>query len=154
MAANLNKVFLIGNLTRDPELRFTPQGTAIAKFGIAVNRQYKGSDGEFKKETNFFNIIVWGKAGENCSKFLTKGRAVHVEGRLQNRTYETQDKQKRTVTEIVADNVQFLGGPGGSGGSRGEEGGSDGAPDFNDGGDGFPPESTGGGSGGDDVVPF
>ncbi|NLI77773.1 MAG: single-stranded DNA-binding protein [Candidatus Riflebacteria bacterium] len=152
MAANLNKVFLIGNLTRDPELRFTPQGTAIAKFGIAVNRQYKGSDGEFKKETNFFNIIVWGKSGENCSKFLTKGRAVHVEGRLQNRTYETQDKQKRTVTEIVADNVQFLGGPGGGGG-RSEEGGSDtGTPEFSDG-DGFPPEA-GGGTGGDGDVPF
>ncbi len=147
MSASLNKVFLIGNLTRDPELRFTPQGTAIAKFGIAVNRQYKGSDGEFKKETNFFNIIVWGKAGENCSKFLTKGRAVHVEGRLQNRTYETQDKQKRTVTEIVADNVQFLGGPGG--GRTIEEGGSDGAPDY---GDGFPPDS--GGVGGDGDVPF
>lgn len=149
MSASLNKVFLIGNLTRDPELRFTPQGTAIAKFGIAVNRQYKGSDGEFKKEVNFFNIIVWGKAGENCSKFLSKGRSVHVEGRLQNRTYETQDKQKRTVTEIVADGVQFLGGPGGAGGrSGGDEGGSDIAPEYAD---SDPTPSDGGGDG---DVPF
>ncbi|HNV72592.1 MAG TPA: single-stranded DNA-binding protein [Candidatus Ozemobacteraceae bacterium] len=122
MAANLNRVFLVGNLTRDPELNYTPQGTAVGKFSIAVNRQYKGSDGEMKKQTDFFNIVVWGKTGETCKKFLTKGRSVLVEGRLQNRSYETQDKQKRTVTEIVADNVQFLGGSMG-GGSRPDDGG-------------------------------
>lgn len=110
MAANLNKVYLMGNLTRDPELRHTAQGTSVANFSIAVNRNYKGSDGDFKKETNFFTIVVWGKNGENCSKYLSKGRPVLVEGRLQNRSYETQDGQKRTITEIVADNVQFLGG--------------------------------------------
>lgn len=110
MAVNLNKVFLMGNLTRDPELRHTAQGTSVANFSIAVNRSFKGSDGDFKKETNYFNIIVWGKSGENCQKYLSKGRPVLVEGRLQNRSYETQDGQKRTVTEIVADNVQFLGG--------------------------------------------
>lgn len=109
MAGSLNKVFLLGNLTRDPELRHTAQGTSVANFSIAVNRNYKGSDGEFKRETNFFTIVVWGKAGENCSKYLAKGRPVLVEGRLQNRSYETSDGQKRTVTEIVADNVQFLG---------------------------------------------
>lgn len=122
MAANLNRVFLVGNLTRDPELNYTPQGTAVGKFSIAVNRQYKGSDGELKKQTDFFNIVAWGKTGETCKKFLTKGRSVLVEGRLQNRSYETQDKQKRTVTEIIADNVQFLGSAMG-GGSRPEEGG-------------------------------
>lgn len=99
----------MGNLTRDPELRHTAQGTSVANFSIAVNRNFKGSDGDFKKETNYFNIIVWGKSGENCQKYLSKGRPVLVEGRLQNRSYETQDGQKRTVTEIVADNVQFLG---------------------------------------------
>ncbi len=114
MAGNLNKVFLLGNLTRDPELRHTAQGTSVANFSIAVNRTYKGNDGDFKKETSYFNIIVWGKTGENCAKFLTKGRPVLVEGRLQNRSYETQDGQKRTVTEIIAENVQFLG----SGSSR------------------------------------
>ncbi len=114
MAGNLNKVFLLGNLTRDPELRHTAQGTSVANFSIAVNRTYKGNDGDFKKETSYFNIIVWGRIGENCAKYLTKGRPVLVEGRLQNRSYETQDGQKRTITEIVADNVQFLG----SGSSR------------------------------------
>ena len=109
MAGALNKVFLLGNLTRDPELRYTAQGTAVANFSIAVNRSYKASDGEFKKEVNFFKIVVWGKTGENCSNYLSKGRPVLVEGRLQNRNYETQDGQKRTTTEIVADNVQFLG---------------------------------------------
>lgn len=109
----------MGNLTRDPELKYTPQGTAVTRFSIAVNRQYKAGDGEMKKEVNFFNIVVWGKSAENCGKFLAKGRPVLVEGRLQNRSYETQDKQKRTVTEIVADNVQFLGsGQGGQGGGR------------------------------------
>lgn len=106
--ANLNKVFLMGNLTRDPELRHTTQGTAVASFSIAVNRSYKGSDGDWKKEVSFFNIVAWGKAGENCAKYLAKGKPIFVEGRLQNRSYETNDGQKRTVTEIVADNVQFL----------------------------------------------
>lgn len=108
MAGNLNKVFLLGNLTRDPELRHTAQGTSVASFSIAVNRTYKGNDGDFKKETSYFNITVWGKTGENCAKFLSKGRPVLVEGRLQNRSYE-KDGQKHTVTDIVADNVQFLG---------------------------------------------
>ena len=109
MAGSLNKVFLLGNLTRDPELRHTAQGTSVATFGIAVNRTYRGNDGENKTEVSFFNIVVWGKIGENCAKFLSKGRPVLIEGRLQNRSYETQDGQKRTVTEIIADNVQFLG---------------------------------------------
>lgn len=110
MAGNLNKVFLMGNLTRDPELRHTAQGTSVANFDIAVNRTYKGGDGDYKKEVSFFKIVVWNKQGENCAKFLSKGRPVLVEGRLQNRSYETMEGQKRTVTEIIADNVQFLGG--------------------------------------------
>jgi len=140
MAGNLNKVFLLGNLTRDPELRHTAQGTSVANFSIAVNRTYKGNDGDFKKETSYFNIIVWGKTGENCAKFLTKGRPVLVEGRLQNRSYETQEGQKRTVTEIVADNVQFLGG------CRGES-----AEEGND--PGFSADFSGP-MGDDDAVPF
>lgn len=141
MAGNLNKVFLIGNLTRDPELRHTAQGTSVANFSIAVNRSFKGSDGDFKKEVSYFNIIVWGKTGENCQKYLSKGRPVMVEGRLQNRSYETQDGQKRNITEIVADNVQFLG-------SRGDtqEGSSDSfAGDFG---------SSFAGGNDDDQVPF
>jgi len=103
-----------------------------------------------KRETQFFNIVVWGKTGENCSKYLSKGRSVHIEGRLQNRSYETQDKQKRTVTEIIAENVQFLGSPGGQKGPGGPE---EGAPDYSpDAGDTEPSSSNPGTEGGD--VPF
>jgi single-strand DNA-binding protein len=120
MAGNLNKVFLMGNLTRDPELRHTAQGSSVTNFSVAVNRAYKGSDGELKKEVSYFNIVVWGKMGENCAKYLTKGRPVLVEGRLQNRSWDAEDGTKRHATDIVADNVQFLGSAssGGSGGSN------------------------------------
>ncbi|KAF1079343.1 MAG: Single-stranded DNA-binding protein [Candidatus Rifleibacterium amylolyticum] len=141
MAGNLNKVFLVGNLTRDPELRHTAQGTSVANFSIAVNRSYKGNDGDFKKEVSYFNIVVWGKTGENCSKYLSKGRSVLVEGRLANRSYETQDGQKRTITEIVADNVQFLGGRGDSQDEGGEASGGGDYGSYADGSD-------------DDAVPF
>lgn len=106
--ANLNKVLIVGNLTREPELRHTGTGTAVCSFSLAVNRRYKGSDGDYKKEVAFFNIVVWGKSGENCAKYLSKGKAAFVEGRLFNRSYEASDGTKRNVTEIVADNVQFL----------------------------------------------
>jgi len=106
--ANLNKVLIVGNLTRDPELRHTGTGTAVCSFSLAVNRSYKGSDGDYKKEVAFFNIVVWGKSGENCAKYLSKGKSALVEGGLSNRSYEASDGTKRNVTEIVADNVQFL----------------------------------------------
>lgn len=110
--ANLNKVFIMGNLTRDPELKYTPQGAAVCNFSLAVNRQYKGADGEMKKEVSFFNIVVWGKVGENCGKYLKKGSSALVEGRLATRSYEAKDGGgKRYVTEIVAENVQFLSTP-------------------------------------------
>ena len=145
MAGNLNKVFLLGNLTRDPELRHTAQGTSVANFSIAVNRTYKGNDGDFKKETSYFNIIVWGRIGENCAKYLSKGRPVLVEGRLQNRSYETQDGQKRTVTEIVADNVQFL--SAGSGRETMDDGSNAGGDDVGFSADFAPTDD-------DDAVPF
>jgi single-strand DNA-binding protein len=121
MSGSLNKVFLVGNLTRDPELRFTATGAPVCSFDIAVNRKYKQGD-DWKTDVSFFKIISWGKQGENCAKYLLKGKSALVEGRLQNRSYETQDGQKRTVTEIVADNVQFLGGK--SGGQSQEVSGS------------------------------
>jgi single-strand DNA-binding protein len=105
--ANLNKTFLMGNLTRDPELRHTAAGNSVCNFSVAVNRTYRQND-ELKKDVQFFNIVAWNKIGENCSKYLAKGRPVLVEGRLQNRSYKTDDGQKRYITEIVADNVQFL----------------------------------------------
>jgi single-strand DNA-binding protein len=115
MAANLNKVLLIGNLTRDPELRYVPSGTAVATFTLAVNRVYKAQDGEKKEETSFIRIVVWGRRAEVCGEYLSKGSPVFVEGRLQSRNWEAQDGQKRSTTEVIADNVQFLRGAPSSG---------------------------------------
>ena len=106
--ASFNKVILMGNLTRDPELKYTPQGTPVAKLGLAVNEQYKTAAGEVKKKVIFLNVVVWGKSGENCNKFLSKGRPVLVEGKLSTRSWE-KDGQKHQVTEIVAEQVTFLG---------------------------------------------
>ncbi|MEK6545348.1 MAG: single-stranded DNA-binding protein [Nitrospinota bacterium] len=105
--ASLNKVFLMGNLTRDPELRYTPSGSAVASFGLAVNRKYKQGE-EIKDETCFIDITVWGKQAENCAEYLSKGRGILVEGRLSYRTWETEEGQKRSKIEVVANNVQFL----------------------------------------------
>lgn len=109
--ANLNKVFLIGNLTRDPELRYLPSGTAIATFTVAVNRVYTLQSGEKKQDTTFMPIVVWGRRAETCGEYLNKGSAVFVEGRLQSRSWQSQDGLKKTTVEVVADNVQFLGRP-------------------------------------------
>lgn len=124
MAANLNKVFIMGNLTRDPELRYIPSGTAVANFTVAVNRVYKDKTGEKKEEVSFLRVVVWGRMAEICGEYLVKGRPVLVEGRLQSRSWEAQDGQKRSVTEIIAENVQFLGkGPdrAGQGAPQGDE---------------------------------
>lgn len=110
--ASFNRVTLLGNLTRDPELKYTPQGGAVCNFALAVNRQFKGADGEVKKEVSFFNIVVWNKIGENCAKYLKKGSSALVEGRLATRSYDNKEKQKVYVTEIVAENVQFISTPG------------------------------------------
>ena len=107
--ANLNKVFLIGNLTRDPELRYTPGGTAVANLGLAVNRRFKDSSGELKEEVCFLTVTVWDKQAEACCQYLTKGRPVFVEGVLQSRFWETPDKQKRSALDVRAERVQFLG---------------------------------------------
>ena len=110
MAASLNKVFIMGNLTRDPELRYVPSGAAVANFTVAINRVYKDKAGEKKEDTSFIRAVVWGKMAEVCGEYLTKGRPVLVEGRLQSRSWEAQDGQKRSTIEVIADNVQFLGG--------------------------------------------
>ncbi len=114
--ASLNRVILIGNLTRDPELRFTPSGSPVAGFGLAVNRTYTNKQGEKVENVDFFNIVVWAKSAELCTEYLKKGRPVALEGRLQSRSWETEDGQKRSVVEVVAENVQFLGGGQGQGG--------------------------------------
>lgn len=99
----MNSVILIGRLARDPELRFTASGKAVATFSLAVNRPFSR-----EKEADFFNIVVWGKTAENCANYIAKGRLVAVEGRLQSRSYETQTGEKRYVTEVVANTVEFL----------------------------------------------
>jgi single-strand DNA-binding protein len=106
--ASLNKVFLIGNLTRAPELRYTPGGTAVADLRIAVNRNYMTQGGDKREETCFLTVVVWGKQAESCREYLDKGRQILVEGRLQTRDWEGKDGQKRTVTEVVAERVQFM----------------------------------------------
>ena len=116
--ASFNKVLLMGNLTRDPELRFTSNGSALAKFGLAVNRKYKAGE-EWKEEVCFVDITVWGKQAENCAEYLSKGRPVFIDGRLQFSTWETDDGQKRNKLEVVANSVQFLGQAGGGGKSGG-----------------------------------
>ena len=106
--ATLNKIFLIGNLTRDPELRYIPSGSAVATFTIGVNRVYKTQSGEKKEQASFIRIVVWGRRAEVCGEYLSKGNPVFVEGRLQSRDWQTQDGQKRNTVEVVADNIQFL----------------------------------------------
>ena len=108
----MNKVFLIGRLTRDPELRYTSSNVATASFSIAVDRNFTNQNGE--READFINIVVWRKQAENCKNYLTKGSQVAIDGRIQTRNYEGQDGKKVYVTEVVADNVQFLGSKGGN----------------------------------------
>ncbi len=117
-----NRIFLMGNLTRDPELRYIPSGTAVASFGLAVNRVYTTQDGEKKEEVCFVDIDVWGKRAESCANYLKKGRLVFIEGTLQFRTWETEDGQKRSKHSVRAINVQFLGGRRDEGGPADVEG--------------------------------
>ena len=102
----MNKVILVGNLTRDPELTETPSGVAVCRFAIAVSRDYANADGT--RETDFFNITVWRGRAENCGKYLKKGNKVAVVGSLQNRSYEDKDGVKRNVTDVIANEVEFL----------------------------------------------
>lgn len=107
-ARSLNRVLLIGNLTKDPELRYTPNGVAVASFGLATNRQWVTEAGEKKENAEFHRIVAWNKLAELCSQLLTKGRKVFVEGRLQTRNWQTQDGQQRTTTEVVIDDMIIL----------------------------------------------
>mgnify|MGYP001610445333 CR=1 FL=1 len=108
MAKSLNKVQLIGNLTRDPELRYTPNGQPVCSFGIATNRNWNTDTGEKKEEVEFHNIIAWGKLGELCSQYLKKGRKTYVEGRIATRSWTGQDGQQKNRTEIVINDMLIL----------------------------------------------
>ena len=110
---SLNRVLLIGNLTKDPELRYTPSGTPVANLRLAVNSSFKGQDGQRKEETCFVTIVVWSKQAELCNQYLKKGRSIFVEGRLIYRSWEAEGKPRSTM-EVRADRIQFLGPPPGS----------------------------------------
>jgi single-strand DNA-binding protein len=145
--AGVNKVILIGNLGRDPELRYTPGGQPVANFSIATSESWNKKDGSGREErTEWHRIVAWGRTAELCAQYLSKGRTVYVEGRLQTREWENKEGQKQRTTEIVANTVQFIGGgPGAGGGARGGQGG--GAPAGGGGGfEGGPPS--------DDEIPF
>jgi single-strand DNA-binding protein len=118
MARSFNQVILMGNLTRDPELRQTPNGQSVCSFSLALNRSYKGADGNWTEATDFIDVVAWGPLGERVAQYLTKGHPCLVNGRLQSRSWE-QDGQKRSKVEVVAQDVTFLGGAGGGeGGGR------------------------------------
>lgn len=112
MARSFNQVILMGNLTRDPELRTIPSGQSVCSFSLALNRSFKGSDGNWQEATDYIDVVAWGPLGERVSQYLTKGRPCLVNGRLQSRSWE-QDGQKRSKVEVVAQDVTFLGGRGG-----------------------------------------
>lgn len=114
--ANLNRVLLMGNLTKDPDLRFTSSGSAICSFSLAINREWTGKDGQKNKDVCYVDIKVWGRQGENCAQYLKKGRPCFIEGRLEFSKWENQEGQKRSKLEVVAERVQFLGGRGEGGG--------------------------------------
>ena len=121
--ASLNKVMLIGNVGKDPEMRFTPSGSPVTSFSVATNRTYNTPEGEKKKETEWFSVVAWSKLAELCNQYLTKGKLVYVEGRLQTRTWDGTDGQKHSRTEVVASQVLFLdkGGEGSPAEPKGEE---------------------------------
>ena len=120
---NLNKVFIIGNLTRDPELKTLPSGTSVASFGLATNRVWKNDKGESQQDTQFHNVVSFGKQAEVISQYLKKGSLALVEGRIQTRSWDAQDGSKKYMTEIVAERVQFGPRSAGGGASAGDFGG-------------------------------
>lgn len=145
MARGINKVILIGNLGADPEMKYTPSGTALCKFSLATTDRYKDREGQFQEKTEWHRVVAWEKLAEICGQYLSKGKQVYIEGRLQTRNWDDQEGKKHYMTEIVAREVQFLsggaGGAGGGSGSGGHAGG--GGDDF-----GGPPPM------GDDDIPF
>lgn len=156
MAASVNKVILIGNLGAKPELKYLPSGQAVCEMRIATNESFTDKNQQKQERTEWHRVVVWGKQGENCAQYLDKGRACYVEGRLQTRSWDDKNSgEKRYMTEIVANTVQFLGGRDGGGGGGG--GGGYGPPRGGGGGGG---SSEGGGGGGefpppgDDDIPF
>ncbi len=147
--ASLNKVMLIGNLGADPEVRYTASGSSVANFRIATTEVWKDREGERQERTEWHRIVVWGKTAEHCGEYLSKGRSVYVEGRIQNREWEDKEGNRRWTTEINADRVTFLGSRNdGGGGGGGDYGGGGGGGSRNDGGGGGGGSYGGGGGNG------
>ncbi len=161
MAGGVNKVILVGHLGADPDMRYTPSGQGVCELRLATSESWNDKNGQRQERTEWHRIVVWGKRAEVCSKYLAKGRQVFVEGRIQTRTYDDKDGNKRYITEIIANDVQFLGGgrDGGGGGARGGRS-DDGPPPPSDGdfggygGGGGGGGAGGGGGGPDDDIPF
>ena len=161
MAGGVNKVILVGYLGADPDMRYTPSGQGVCELRIATSESWNDKNGQRQERTEWHRVVVWGKRAEVCSKDLSKGRQVFVEGRIQTRTYDDKEGNKKYITEIIAADVQFLGGGGrdGAAAGGGRSGGRDDGPpppsdaDFNPGGGGggF---GGGGGGGPDDDIPF
>jgi single-strand DNA-binding protein len=168
--SGLNKVLLIGNLGKDPEVRYTPGGQAVANFNIATNEAWTDKSGQKQERTEWHRIVVWGKVAELCGEYLSKGRQVYIEGKLQTREWNNKEGAKQTTTEIVANQVLFLsGGERGAGRGGAKGGGSGGGDDFGPPPPGFDEGPSGGGSsggssgggrdtgpkgGGEDDIPF
>lgn len=125
---SVNKVILVGNLGKDPELRYTPSGAAVATFSLATTERYKDRDGNRQEKTEWHNIVAWRQLAEICGKYLHKGKQIYIEGRIQTRSYDDRDGNKRYITEIVADQMQMLGRAGDEGGSSSYGGHSGGQP--------------------------
>lgn len=139
---SVNKAILIGNLGKDPELRYTQSGKAVASFSLATSERWKGQDGQSQESTTWHNIVAWGRQAELAKEYLSKGRQVYIEGRIQNRSYDDKDGNKRYISEVVVQTLQFLGGRGDSSGGSGS---GDSMPP------GPPPPDT---AGDDDDLPF
>jgi single-strand DNA-binding protein len=157
-ATNINRVVLTGNLTRDPENRSLPSGTSVCKLRIACNTRRKGQDGQWEDKPNYFDVTVWGAQGENCARYLSKGRPVAIDGRLEWREWQDQEGNKRQATEIVADSVQFLGGREDGGNGNGGQSGQSFTPQSDvpaDQGDfAAPAPAASGAPAGNDDIPF
>lgn len=124
----VNKVIIVGNLGKDPEVRFTPGGRAMARFPVATSEKWTDQDGNRQERTEWHNVVVWGKQAETCGQYLAKGRQVFVEGSLRSRQYDDKDGNRRYITEVVARDVRFLGGGAGGGGGGRSEGSAGGVP--------------------------
>ncbi|MBA3458896.1 MAG: single-stranded DNA-binding protein [Deltaproteobacteria bacterium] len=152
--AGVNKVILVGNLGADPDMRYTPSGQGVCEMRLATGESWNDKNGQRQERTEWHRVVVWGKRAEVCSKYLSKGRQVYVEGRIQTRSWDDKDGNKKYMTEIIAQEVVFIGGgKGGEGGARGKDGDAPPPSDADFGGYG----SGGGGGGGggpDDDIPF